>query len=114
MLRESRHRLPHTTGFQGRGCGFRRWLAAAFFLACCRATLAWDVEHDELAQLVGETLPEEIKSFYTFDDFGTLISYCHFPDMTEWAHAGRYRGSRRQVRPRCHRLARFLHELDAY
>lgn len=83
MLRKSRHRSP--TGFHGRGRGFRYWLAAAFFLACCCATFAWDVEHDELAQLVGETLPEEIKSFYTFDDFGTLLEYCHFPDMTEWA-----------------------------
>lgn len=45
---------------------------------------AWDVEHDELAQLVGENLPPEIKSFFKFEDFGTLIEYCHFPDMTDW------------------------------
>ena len=45
---------------------------------------AWDVEHDELATLVGEFLPQEIKSFFTFDDFATLLAYCHFPDMTEW------------------------------
>lgn len=45
---------------------------------------AWDVEHDELAALVGESLPSEIKSFFTFDDFATLLAYCHFPDMTEW------------------------------
>ena len=45
---------------------------------------AWDVEHDEVAQLVGESLPREIKSFFDFDDFATLMGYCHFPDMTEW------------------------------
>ena len=36
-------------GISWRGCGLRRWLAAAFSLACCCATFAWDVEHDELA-----------------------------------------------------------------
>ena len=61
----------------------RHVVCAALSLACS-ASFAWDVEHDELAQLVGETLPQEIKSFYTFDDFGTLLAYCHFPDMTEW------------------------------
>lgn len=45
---------------------------------------AWDVEHDELAMLVGETLPAEMKAFFTFEDFGTLITYCHFPDMTDY------------------------------
>lgn len=45
--------------------------------------LKMDVEHDELAQLTGAFLPPEIKSFFTFDDFDTLIEYCHFPDMTE-------------------------------
>ena len=62
-----------------------KWVSSAVLsLACCCASFAWDVEHDELAQLVGETLPQEIKSFYAFDDFGTLMAYCHFPDMTEW------------------------------
>ena len=45
---------------------------------------AWDVEHDEVAQLVGESLPREMKTFFDFDDFATLMGYCHFPDMTEW------------------------------
>ena len=58
-----------------------------FFLVLAFAgtpVCAWDVEHDELATLVGEFLPPEIKSFFTFDDFATLLAYCHFPDMTEW------------------------------
>ena len=57
-------------------------IALTAMLSC--ASFAWDVEHDELAQLVGETLPKEIKEFYTFDDFGTLMAYCHFPDMTDF------------------------------
>jgi len=61
-----------------------RRLVFVVSLMAAGAACAWDVEHDELAQLVGETLPQEIKSFYTFDDFGTLMAYCHFPDMTEW------------------------------
>ena len=57
-------------------------IALTAMLSC--VSFAWDVEHDELAQLVGETLPKEIKEFYTFDDFGTLMAYCHFPDMTDF------------------------------
>ena len=45
---------------------------------------AWDVEHDEVAQLVGESLPAEIKASFDFDDFGVLMAFCHFPDMMEW------------------------------
>ena len=56
---------------------------AALSLAC-GASRAWDVEHDEIAMLVGESLPPEIKSFFTFEDFGTLIAYCHYPDMTDY------------------------------
>ena len=41
----------------------RHVVCAALSIACS-ASFAWDVEHDELAQLVGETLPEEIKSFF--------------------------------------------------
>ena len=48
------------------------------------SAFAWDVEHDEVAQLTGEALPAEIKAQFDFDDFDTLMSYCHFPDMTEW------------------------------
>ena len=56
----------------------------AGLLASPLALLAWDVEHDEVAQLVGESLPPEIKAQFDFDDFGVLMGYCHFPDMTEW------------------------------
>lgn len=45
---------------------------------------AWDVEHDEIAQLTGEFLPDEIRRTLTFDDFATLLSNCHYPDMSEW------------------------------
>lgn len=48
------------------------------------SAFAWDVEHDEIAQLVGESLPAEIKASFDFDDFGVLMAFCHFPDMTEW------------------------------
>ena len=49
----------------------------------CEA-LAWDVEHDEVAQLTGEFLPKEVKETFDFDDFAILMANCHFPDMTEW------------------------------
>ncbi|MBP8801795.1 MAG: hypothetical protein KBI41_09695 [Kiritimatiellae bacterium] len=52
----------------------------------------WDVEHDEVAMLVGETLPAEIQSFFTFSDFGVLIAFCHYPDMTEWPRENGKRG----------------------
>ena len=45
---------------------------------------AWDVEHDEVAQLTGEFLPREVKATFDFDDFAILMANCHFPDMTEW------------------------------
>jgi len=47
------------------------------------AAFAWDVEHDEVARLVGWALPQEIKSFFAFEDFDILLQYCHFPDMTD-------------------------------
>ena len=54
-------------------------------LGCvCLSAWAWDVEHDEVAQLTGEFLPAEIRAQFDFDDFDVLMSYCHFPDMTEW------------------------------
>ena len=59
-------------------------VAAAASLAFGPAAFAWDVEHDEVAQLAGETLPAEIKAQFDFDDFDVLMSHCHFPDMTEW------------------------------
>ena len=61
-------------------------LIAAFSLAACAAfaLFAWDVEHDEVAQLTGEFLPKEIKAQFDFDDFAILMANCHFPDMTEW------------------------------
>ncbi len=49
--------------------------------------LAWDVEHDEVAQLTGEFLPCEMKAFFDFDDFGILLANCHAPDMIHWPMA---------------------------
>ena len=37
------------------------------------SVFAWDVEHDELAQLTGEFLPDEIRAQFDFD---VLMSYC--------------------------------------
>ncbi len=48
---------------------------------------AWDVEHDEVAQLTGESLPREMKAFFDFDDFGILLANCHAPDMIHWPMA---------------------------
>ena len=61
----------------------RKWTVIVVAMSALSA-FAWDVEHDEVAQLTGEALPEEIKAQFDFDDFNTLMSYCHFPDMTEW------------------------------
>lgn len=52
--------------------------------AICLSLGAWDVEHDEVAQLTGEFLPAEIKRTMEFDDFAVLMANCHFPDMEEW------------------------------
>ena len=65
----------------------RRFLLQ-FALTCVLAgTLlpvwGWDVEHDEVAALVGATLPAEIRSFFTSSDFDVLIAFCHYPDMAE-------------------------------
>ena len=49
---------------------------------------AWDVEHDEVAQLTGEFLPAEVKATFDFKDFGILLANCHYPDMTEWGEKG--------------------------
>lgn len=70
----------------------RVFLKSASIVSVCVACVvgaamdacAWDVEHDEVAQLVGESLPAEIKASFDFDDFGVLMAFCHFPDMTEW------------------------------
>ncbi len=70
----------------------RVFLKSASIVSVCVACVvgaamdacAWDVEHDEVAQLVGESLPAEIKTSFDFDDFGVLMAFCHFPDMTEW------------------------------
>ena len=70
----------------------RVFLKSASIVSVCVACVvgaamdacAWDVEHDEIAQLVGESLPAEIKASFDFDDFGVLMAFCHFPDMTEW------------------------------
>ncbi len=51
-------------------------------LSC--AAMAWDVEHDEIAQLTGEFLPGEVAKTFDFADFKILMANCHFPDMTEW------------------------------
>ena len=64
-------------------------LVFAAVLAC--EGLAWDVEHDEVAQLVGENLPDEVRRFFGFDDFGVLMANCHFPDGYEWERPGKSR-----------------------
>ena len=53
--------------------------------------LAWDVEHDVIAQLTGEFLPAEIKATFDADDFARLTAYCHYPDMMEWDGNGKPR-----------------------
>jgi len=70
-----------------------KWLAAICALAVCAmsALFAWDVEHDEVAQLTGEFLPKEIKATFDSDDFARLIAYCHYPDMMEWGEKGKPR-----------------------
>ena len=57
-------------------------IALASLVLAAGTAWGWDVEHDELARLVGRNLPSEIKSFFSFEDFDTLVRYCHFPDMT--------------------------------
>ncbi len=56
----------------------------AFIMCVVPALFAWDVEHDEVAQLTGEFLPREVKATLDFDDFAIIMANCHFPDMTEW------------------------------
>lgn len=55
------------------------------------AVKAWDVEHDEVAQLTGDFLPTEIKSTMTFADYGILMESCHYPDMLEYPVDGKRR-----------------------
>ena len=63
----------------------KRLVTVLSLIACAAPALfAWDVEHDEIAQLTGEFLPKEIKSTFDFNDFAILQANCHFPDMTEW------------------------------
>ena len=63
----------------------KKLIAALLFALCAASALfAWDVEHDEVAQLTGEFLPKEVKATFDFDDFAILMANCHFPDMTEW------------------------------
>ena len=62
----------------------RNLVLSAGAVALVIPAFAWDVEHDEVAQLTGEFLPVEIKAHFDFDDFNVLMSYCHFPDKTEW------------------------------
>ena len=59
-------------------------LMAAIAAGVTVTAFGWDVEHDEVAQLTGESLPAEIKAQFDFDDFGVLMANCHFPDGTEW------------------------------
>jgi hypothetical protein len=59
-------------------------MTMAMFACFASAVFAWDVEHDEVAQLTGEFLPKEVKATFDFDDFAILMANCHFPDMTEW------------------------------
>ena len=63
---------------------FKKTFAVCLSLAPVLAALAWDVEHDEVAQLTGEALPKEMREFFTFDDFAVLVGNCHAPDEIEW------------------------------
>lgn len=47
----------------------------------------WDVEHDELAELTCEFLPADVRAGLVFDDFGTIMANCHFPDWMHWPSA---------------------------
>lgn len=70
----------------------KRRLTILALVACVAPALfAWDVEHDEVAQLTGEFLPKEIKATFDSDDFARLIAYCHYPDMMEWGEKGKPR-----------------------
>jgi len=63
----------------------KRQISVLSFVTCIASALfAWDVEHDEVAQLTGEFLPKEVKATFDFDDFAILMANCHFPDLTEW------------------------------
>lgn len=62
----------------------KKAIAAVAVALSIGASWAWDVEHDELAQLTGEFLPKEMREFFTFDDFGILVGNCHAPDEIEW------------------------------
>lgn len=51
----------------------KRLVAILLLVTCAAPALfAWDVEHDEIAQLTGEFLPKEIKSTFDFNDFAIL------------------------------------------
>ena len=74
--------------FQGRPyAGFKVAVCAAMTCAVT-AVFAWDVEHDEIARLTGEALPAEIRTFFSFEDFGVLTGNCHFPDTMLQRPAG--------------------------
>lgn len=63
---------------------------------CALSAPAWDVEHDEVAQLTGEFLPREVQAWFSFADFGVLLASCHTPDLIEWPMEGgvrRYRNA---------------------
>ena len=64
----------------------KKCLMVAVVAALVTIVPAWDVEHDEVAQLTGEFLPKETRPFFTVDDFGILIANCHYPDEIEWTH----------------------------
>lgn len=59
----------------------KRLLVAVGVVCATLGVCAWDVEHDEIAQLTGEFLPREKKAFFDFDDFAILLANCHAPDM---------------------------------
>lgn len=61
-----------------------RLTICAWTLCLVLSSSAWDVEHDEIAQLAAESLPTEIRSFFTFDDFAIVMANCHYPDWIEW------------------------------
>ena len=71
----------------GKVCRNLAAVAFAAFAGGVGRAYAWDVEHDEVAQLTGEFLPREMKSFFDFDDFGILLANCHAPDMIHWPMA---------------------------
>lgn len=63
------------------------WTLCVVVGLCVADVRAWDVEHDEVAQLTCEFLPKEIRQVLDFNDFAIVMANCHFPDLYEWPSA---------------------------